>query len=247
MEKIKANLSEEERNIFEIEKSISQELQLFKDFDKKNKEAKNNDIKSMIRYYINLTNDIEARRTRIHSFTLQMLAICITAIILLHTQSQKIEPILYNIVIWILYVQIIFSFFSAYIYERQSGFNYTFLNLKKYGNKWKWFYYGNKEILKINTNVMKKSKKFNETKEPYLKGFKNFIHNYRKENLYEEILNNLQQLYLLQVHNYYKNKFYLQLTKIRKYSLYSIIVIIIIGIIKGYYRPFLNFIDHILK
>ena len=42
----------------------------------------------------------------------------------------------------------------------------------------------------------------------------------------EEISNNVQQLYLLQVHNYYKNRFYLQLVRIREWSLYPTLAVI---------------------
>lgn len=46
---------------------------------------------------------------------------------------------------------------------------------------------------------------------PYLKGLHYFVVNYSEETLDSELSDNIQQLYLLQVHNYYKNKFFLRL------------------------------------
>ena len=49
--------------------------------------------------------------------------------------------------------------------------------------------------------------------------------------LSNEIVNNIQQLHLLRVHNYYKNKFFLQLTDIQKSSLYGIPITTAIGVL----------------
>lgn len=235
------NLSpEEQKRLKDMESSISQELQLIKGLDESTKKTKNDDIKSMIKYYINLTNNIEDRRTRIHDFTLQMLMICITAAGLLYTQYQKICPIIFWTITAVLLEQIIFSFVSVFFYEKQSGFRYPFLDLEQYGNTWKWFYYGNRELLKINACPIKTSKKFGETIEPYLKSFGTFTRNYREENLDAEILNNIQQLHLLQVHNFYKNRFYLQLTNIRKWSIILFPIVAAIVIVILYLHPILT-------
>lgn len=75
------------------------------------------------------------------------------------------------------------------------------------------------------------AKKF-ETNEPYLRGLHAFLENYRVETLDTEIRNNIQQLYLLQVHNYYKNRFYLQLVSVLKWSVYvTLVVAIAVGVL----------------
>lgn len=227
MKKIEFDLSrDEKKQLEELKNSISKKLESFKQLDEKAKQQKNTDIKSMIRYYNGMTDKIEDRRIRIHNSTLQLLAICVTGAGLLTSQYQTIIPVLFWVIMPVLLIQIVSSLVSIISYTKQASFRYPFLCLKRFGNKWKWFYYGNKEVLKINTAAILGSNKFNETLEPYLKGLKNFVRNYREENLDEEISNNVQQLYLLQVHNYYKNRFYLQLVRIREWSLYPTVAVI---------------------
>jgi len=237
MKKNKNRLSEEEEQnrIKKIESEISSELESLKQLDKESKKAKNEDIKSMIKYYITLTSEIENRRTRIHSFMIQMLAIYVTAASFLSIQYQKAcSTILGSIIFWgiigALLIQIILSLCSIFLYEKQSGFRYPFLNLEKekYGNQWKWFYYGDKKILDINVKATSDPK---TTIEPYLKSLKDLVHDYREEDLDKELSNNIIQLHLLRVHNYYKNQFFLQLTGQQKLSikvwLWSICIILI--------------------
>ena len=129
--------------------------------------------------------------------------------------------------------QILFCLYSAFIYEKQSGFRYPFLwsVVEEYGNKWKWFYYGSKQLQRISTKTIRESKTFGTTVEPYLESFREFINEYRLENLNSEIIDNIQQLHLLRVHNYFKNKFFLQLTDIQKQSLCALPVTAAIGLI----------------
>jgi hypothetical protein len=131
--------------------------------------------------------------------------------------------------------QIFFCLYSTFIYERQSGFRYPFLWLEaeEYGNKWKWFYYGSKPLQNISTKTVRESKTFSTTIEPYLESFRDFINEYRVENVDSEITDNIQQLHLLRVHNYFKNKFFLQLTDIQKQSLVALPITAIIGAIIG--------------
>lgn len=231
-----SGLSKEETMRFEdLERSISMHLESLKKLNRDAKQRKNDDIKSMIRYYNDMTDTVENRRIRIHDFSLQLLAISVTGIALLISQFEKITTFVGKCIFWtvmiILVVQVLSSLISTFVYIKQSNFNkYPFLKLEKYGNKWKWFYYGNKEILRIDPGVFR-PKKFERTIEPYLSGLSDFIRNYAEEDLNEEIVNNVQQLYLLQVHNYYKNRFYLQLTRIWEWSIKITLIIIIITVI----------------
>ena len=117
------------------------------------------------------------------------------------------------------------------IYYHQNKSDYVFLDhsLKAYANKWKWFYYGNAYI----KDILYEKKK--DPKVTYAQGLNFLIENYRDENLKTEIANNIQQLYLLQVHNFYKNRYYLVLTKIQQIgsiiSLVSAFVALIIALI----------------
>lgn len=219
-----------------LKKIISQKLEEITQMNYNSKKNKNEDIKQMIKHYRNMTVEIEDRRTRTNNFNLQTLAISVTALVLLISNSQKFNiidlgNILYNLLFSIIVVLAISSVISLVFFQTQSAFKYSFLELKEFGNKWKWFYYGNEEILKINANPFSKKKHWNNSLKPYLRGLSIFLTKYKEEDLNKEITDNMQQLYLLQVHNYYKNQFYLQLTTVWKYSLYIIILLIIFAVV----------------
>ncbi len=228
----KYDLPASEGIIKQIDAEIAKEMGDLKKIPLDEKKKKNEDIKYMISYYIKLTNEIEQRRNRIYNFTLQMLAIYISALGLLLTQYLKFTSsnaaiwakIIFYVILFAIVIQIMLIILYAIpAYLSQSSWPYVFsnsslkkFNLTKYGNRWKWFYYGDQEIQKINLS----SKTFEETLSQYLKSLKNFIKNYREEDLNSEIENNIIQLHLLRVHNYYKNKFYLRLSKAQKISSY---------------------------
>lgn len=219
-----------------LKEIISQKLEEITQMKNSAKKNKNEEIKQMIKHYRNMTVEIEDRRTRINHFNLQTLAISVTALALLISNSQKFNNmqfgnIFYYFTFLIIMVLAISSVISLLFFLSQSAFKYPFLELKEFGNKWKWFYRGNEEILKINANPFSKKKHWNNSLKPYLRGLSIFLTNYKEEDLNKEITDNIQQLYLLQVHNYYKNQFYLQLTRIWEYSLYAIILLIIFAVV----------------
>lgn len=223
----------------ELKDAVKLELDLLMSLDKEAKIEKNEDIKSMIRYYISMTDKIEDRRTHIYDFTLQMLAICITALGICITSlgvlSSNNYPKIYLALLWIivivLFVQIVFMLIIALVHDKQSEFRYPFLELKEYGNKWKWFYYGSETIQKISNCPFQSKIQSHNLADLFMEDLKSFVHNYRTENLDKEIVDNIQQLHLLQVHNYYKNRFYLQLISIQKCSIYVVLLTIIVILI----------------
>ena len=221
----------------ELKKEVKQKLKEIIQLEDNLKKYKNEDIKQMIKYYRNMTVEVEDRRTRLNSVNLQTLAISVTAIVWIITNCQKfgnlyLGDIFYIFILSILIMLAGISLFSIICFSLQSAFKYPFSKLKEFGNQWKWFYLGNEEILNINANLNPLSKKnWKNSLKPYLKGLSIFLNNYEKEDLNEEITNSIQQLYLLQVHNYYKNKFYFQLNKIWDFSLRYIVPLVIILII----------------
>jgi len=214
-----------------LSKDINNEINGLAALTEQEKINKNNDIKSMIQYYHRITEFIEDRRNRIYTFTLQLLTICVAGAGLIISQQVKIPQMWFWVCMSFLVIQIIFCLVIVFVHERQSRFRYPFLNLDEFGNKWKWFYYGNKEIIKIDSNVFAKQKPENVFI-PYLTGLKEFVRNYKEENLNMEIKHNIQQLFLYQVWNYYKNRFYLQLTNLRMWSLYISALVVLFIIIK---------------
>lgn len=232
--------NKEERERFtQLGNEVSQEITQLKGLSQDEKRAKDQNIISMIRHYIDMTDKVEDKRNGIHTFTLQMLSIWIAAIFVLLTvhfdEDVKINPVLFAVIIAVLIVQILFCLYSAWVYEKQSGFRYSFLwsELEQYGNKWKWFYYGSRLVQRISTNVIRESRSFNTTVEPFMESYREFLHNYATENLDSQIVDDIQQLHLLRVHNYYKNKFYLQLTDIQKWALFALPTSAAVGAVVG--------------
>lgn len=131
-------------------------------------------------------------------------------------------------------IQIIFAIAKLQEYQAQSAFKYPFNN-SEYGNKWKWFYYANPFIKLINPDPFQKEHKNQKNLLPYLEGPHLLIEIYGNETLDKKLHDNIQQLYLLQVHNYYKNKFFLRLNN---YDLLAnrvsfILLIAYLGILAG--------------
>lgn len=225
----------EQKRLNELKKEVSDELNSLNTLSDDEKRKKNDNIVSMIRHYIDMSDKIEDRRVHIRSYTLQILAIWVAAAILLTVfyldTNVNINCIFFGATLALFTGQILFCLYSAFIYEKQSGFRYPFLRPEaaEYGNKWKWFYYASKPLQRISTKIVRQAKTFDTTIEPYLESYRDFINEYRSENLDSEITDNIQQLHLLRVHNYFKNKFYLQLTDIQRWSLYAIPLTTAIG------------------
>ena len=213
------------------------ELQRLKDLTEKERKSKNEDVKEMIRHYIQLTHHLEDRRVR--TFTSSLTVMSISAGILMFGLANKgivgRQPEWY----WVLTFTrmasatlLIAALFCVLRYYRQCKFRIPFLDAEhtdgpwQYGNTWKWFYYGNKDIQRISTNTA--MLRFRWVKRDffrhYLKGLVFFVKKYSEESLDEELADNLVQLYLFQVHNYYKNKFNLELVSIWHIAFFMVIL-----------------------
>ncbi|MBE9570513.1 MAG: hypothetical protein IMF11_07795 [Proteobacteria bacterium] len=222
--------------IEEAKQKVEQELQRLEELSSPEKREKNENIKQMIKHYISLDNNVEDRRTRIYNQNLQFLGILFAALGLWFSFQNDMPNILFSYGLCVLCVQAVFSVLILTAFHCQSKFRFVFNfeELSKYGNKWKWFYYGNAPVKKLSERPIFVSKDPDETSFPYLEGLQRFIANYRAETIDNELVSNIQQLYLLQVHNYYKNRFYLQLVRLRLRSLLSSV-----GFTVGFFSGFL--------
>ena len=219
--------SSDTRKIEELDNSIQQDLKKLETLSDDIKKEKNQEIKKMIQYFNSLTQEVESRRNDIYKNSLQLLAISITAIGLLFSQKTNIENSIFSPIVFTLFTIVIFAIVIGILYQVQSFFRYPFLKLKRYTNSWRWFYYGNESIVKITENPFKKKFNFKNFYEPYLKGLKFELNKYSDETINEEIKGNFVQLYLLKVHNFYKNKFYLQLAWFQRTLFYCIVIVFI--------------------
>lgn len=213
----------------QLEEQVSTELESLAALSESEKREKNQDIKEMIKYYNGLTTTIEGRRNQLYSSSLQLFALFLTISGLLIALRDDLGDWLV-VFLAFLVVQLLSVVFMILFYETQSGFRYPFLKLKEYGNQWKWFYYANEHVTSMSRRPVFPEKDPEKTLLPYFKGLVHFIQSYRSETLDSEIIANVQQLYLLQAHNYFKNKFYKQLTMIRMWSLVGSIVASILGL-----------------
>ena len=141
-------------------------LQNLRNLGAEEKKHKSAEIKEMIQYY-NHMNVAEAdQRTQLYQFTAQYLVIASTALGLVLTQHETILVPVFVTVLLIFGIQIFFAVLLIASYIIQSGFRYPFLKENKYGNKWKWFYYGNQPLLKMSTRIIYPSNVLSETMGP---------------------------------------------------------------------------------
>jgi hypothetical protein len=226
-------------------KAVSDALEGIDGLESNDIERKNSDVKDMIHYVEGMTNAIEARRHAIYTSSLQFVAILLTltGVVIAVTSDPvyNISPMVSYALQAVIVLMIIQSFGAVvlvFLYERQSKYRYPFLKIPEYSNQWKWFYRGIEHIGSIRPQRLVFDEAPAHTTKLYLCGLIFFVNKYRNENPKEELKSNLCQLYLLHVHNMYKNKFYLQLTEVRFYShvfslfwIYScIIAFIILGL-----------------
>ena len=194
----------------DIEQKIDNELQKLVTMDLEQKINRNEDIKKMISYYLEMTNEMDSRRNRFIEASWQTLTILIAASGLLFVLDL---PKLATISILLIFgVQIVSSLIKIFEYQAQSGYDYPF-KYTKYSNQWKWFYYGNPFITKLNFNPCEQENSKQNNLQYYLEGLDFFVEKYRTETIDLELVSNIQQLFLLQVHNAYKNRFFLRLNK----------------------------------
>jgi hypothetical protein len=217
-------------NIQRTVTEINQELKSLSTMSQADKERKNEDIKSMILYFVDGSAKMEDRRTKVSDLSWQAFGLIIAALGIIVAVSTI--P-LWKIPIFItLFVMLFFSIAKLIEYGTQSNFRFIFLDFPEFGNRWKWFYYGNEHIIKINKNPFNLNPtRVKKDQISYLEGLKLFLGNYHHETIDKEISDNLIQLYLLQVHNFYKNRFYLRLIEYNKWTLWSIAALLIIYII----------------
>lgn len=238
------------KTIEDLEKQVTLELNSLKKLPETEKLEKIKDSEKMINHYVSMTNEMENRRIKTYELSLTILAISLTAIGLLLAQRENISNIFFWMIIGGLSIQILSSMLLLFFYYKQTEYPFPFKRNKKFGNSWKWFYYGNPEISKMSTNPIFHD--INDSTKHYLNGLKIFLKQYKDEDINTKLENNLKQLYLLMTHNYYKNRFFTQLIKIRNLGfivtfIVMLLIFIIIFFIENDAYIFYFFINYIVK
>lgn len=186
-----------------------------------------NETSELIEYYENMSSKAEDKRNSIYASAVNSLNLIIaflTLVITINVKMINLVPFFIPIYVFAA-ISLINELFIIVVYWMQSSCKYISKDnrLKSYGNYWKRFYYGNEEILKISTslkNFFKVSGKnqnnaFDEDSvNAYLRGLNFMIERYSKETNQEKVEKNIKQLYLMQVLNYYKNRYNMSLTSI---------------------------------
>ncbi len=221
---LKYDFNNYNQKITDVEESITKLLLL----TSAEKKTMNKEIISKICYFNNLTDKIEDRRSKIQTFSYQYVAILLTILGVLISNKISFSTSVNLLIYLCLGTQIFITILIIITYYFQSNFHYPFNDIEDYSNQWKWFYKGNKHIQKMKRSPLyTQNHKESKSNIHYLEGLKFIIDKYTAENLDTDLKNNIIQLYLLQAHNYYKNKFFLQLTNIRKWGLYLILDILV--------------------
>jgi len=215
-------------NFEDITKRIEESFEDLYNLDEDEKKKKLSDVKEMIKYFTDATHDIESRRIKLGENSWQTIIIILGVITLIFSSDLlDMYKILFSVLIG---VYLIPQILKIREYLKQNDCSYPFLQIQKYSNQWKWFYYGNKYLTNIPPNPC--SKEVEESKKNYLLGLKLFLDNYLSENLESELKSGLLQLYLLQVHNYYKNRWYKRLLGIdKKWSKLNYWIILLLVIV----------------
>ena len=175
----------------------------------------------MIDFYDRATDKVEDRRAKLHDLNLTILSISVAALGVLAAALRSLGAteavkLLALYLAAVLFSQVVVSVFTLVLYLKQSGFRYPFIGdeLREFGNRTVWFYYGNQPVRDMKTSpwqVRPGDDKGNQC--AYLKGLDSFAAEQLDPNPDKRLKDDIVQLYLRQAHNYYKHSFYLQLVR----------------------------------
>lgn len=210
-----------------IEKEYKENMDNLKNLSNNQKKDIYKESFELIKYFENMTGKTEERRNSIYSTAVNSLNIIIgflTLIISINISNENLLPFFVPVYVFCA-ISIINELFVMVVFWMQSSSKYVSKDarLEKYGNYWKWFYYGNKYIPKISTSFKRflkvsgknQNNAFDEESvEAYFDGLNYVVKQYKNETINEKAENNIKQLYLMQVINYYKNRYIMSLSSI---------------------------------
>jgi hypothetical protein len=219
-------------------KAVNDVLDSLSGLDRAQREDKMADVQEMIRYYATDTSIIEGRRTKLHEFGQQILTWCIAGLsILMALYARGVQNSSWRYIamlgIIILSLQALVAMTAVGVYLIQSNYRYPFLSehLKRAANQWKWFYYGNEHILSLPPSPFRDRRDDSAALDSYARGLLFYAQKYVEETPPTALAASITQAYLLQVHNYYKHRFYRQLAGIWTYWWIALIIILVGGLI----------------
>lgn len=230
----------------EIEKIYTEKIENIKKLSNEDKEKIYHETSNLIEYFNAMSDTAETKRTSIYNSALtriNLFLIFLTVIVTINISTGSSKLTQFFIPVYtVISISVIGELLTVFVYWIQSSSIYVSkdLRLMDYGNYWKRFYYGNPHILKISTSIRecigKSGKNQNNVfKEEevieYMNGLNYEIEKFSNESLDEKVINNIQQLYLMQVHNYYKNRYNMKLATINNIFLVVKIIGAIVSII----------------
>ena len=231
-------------NIDSIKKSYEETAKKISELNDGEKEEIYRETSELIEYYENMTSKAEDKRSSIYNSAINSSNLIIAFLTLVITVNVKNSDLsLYFIPVYaFLGLSLLNALIVMIVYWMQSSCKYVTKDnrLKDYGNYWKRFYYGNEEILKISTSLKNFNKVSGENQnnafdeesvEAYLCGLNFMVKKFTNETINEKVENNIKQLYLMQVLNYYKNRYNMCLSSINNRFTQIKIVGIIVSII----------------
>lgn len=219
------------------EDELKENIRKIGELDDAKKKEIYNETTNLIEYFERMSSEMEKRKESIYNQAVTKISLLLAFIaVVIGLQQKNSDLFLYFSPIYVFCAgSIANSIIICNAYWKQSQSKYVFKDqrLQKYGNYWKRFYYGNQFILNIDATTENnkngsgenlKSKYNDKSVMAYLQGLNYEILQFSSEKQTEMTINNIAHFYMLQVHNYYKNRQHMELVEINKrYNKYIII------------------------
>ena len=217
-----------------VEKTVQDNKRLFRSLDSERRKEKIQDAIRMIEFHRAGTDAIEERRNRVYENALTIMGAIVAAFAIVFSLNNTVASSRFVIVlISFLCAQFFVQLMIVVWYYIQSAKKYPFNNTEiidaKYSNQWKWFYHGHEDVNSMPLTTLSFWEKNEEkTSEKYLSGLEKTINTHLSEKEEDEYVSAITQMYLLMVHNAYKNRFYLELINIQKYGgIFSVLILLV--------------------
>lgn len=233
----------------DIDARVKEYTSIAEELDKLDEEKKDEIYKEtsdLIKYINSLSLDMDRRRVTIYDDSVKKLSLVVALASVLITLNAKFSELtLFLIPLYtFLLASSIGSLIIMFMFWMQSQSKYIFKDrrISHLGNSWKWFYYGNPHTLKIKIRYLRQNRESaqsldgeydTKSVDEYVQGLMYTMKGYIDESIgaTSKVRANIQQLYLMQVHNYYKNRQHMQLASFNERLLKVTLVLVIISII----------------
>jgi hypothetical protein len=176
--------------------------------------ALRSDVKEMIDFVTKRGDAADAERFKYLQSSLQIIGFVLVVFSLVLTGLDKSSGLSASVLVVILSVGLSLSVAVAgaliviLMYFAQARFRYPFIYYRQLGNAWRWFYYGNVKANTPEGEFFYRNKEYQQTfAQNYASDLERYASRYVNDSPPEQILEDLRQLFLLNEHDRYKQRF----------------------------------------